>query len=72
MSWQITVGFEPRHWQMLLDIEEALWESSVFSGAQVGTSRSLVIDGYTEEIEQAHQHIKDAIAIFKEVMEVTA
>ena len=60
MSWQITVGFEPRHWQMLLDIEGALWESSVFS------------DGYTEEIEQAHQHIKDAIAILKERVEVTA
>ena len=61
MTWQITVGFEPRHWQMLLDIEGALWESSVFSDFD-----------YTEEIEQAHQHIKDAIAIFKEVMEVTA
>ena len=60
MTWQIPFGFYPQHFEMLLDIEGVLWESSVFS------------DGYTEEIEQAHQHIKDAIAILKESVEVTA
>ena len=59
MTWQIPFGFHPHHFQMLLDIEEALWESCVF-----------VIHGDDaedyKEILHAHQHIKDAVAIIKE------
>mgnify|MGYP001434979740 CR=1 FL=1 len=58
MTWQIPFGFSPRHYQMLLDIEAALWESSVIADDEVA-------EAY-KEIQQAHQHIKDAIAILKE------
>ena len=43
---------------MLLSIEQALWESSVITDDEVA-------EAY-KEIQQAHQHIKDAIAIIKE------
>tara|TARA_B100000035_G_C20804999_1_gene467288 strand:+ start:518 stop:658 length:141 start_codon:yes stop_codon:yes gene_type:complete len=43
---------------MLLDVEGALWESSIHTDDEVA-------EAY-KEIQQAHQHIKDAIAIIKE------
>ena len=64
MTWQIPVGFGPQHWEMLLDIEEALWESSMHTDYEV-------VEVY-KEILQAYRHIKDAIAILKESVEVTA
>ena len=59
MTWQIPFGFSPHHFQMLLDVEGALWESCVFN--MHGDDAEAF-----KEIQQAHQHIKDAIAIFKE------
>tara|TARA_R100000084_G_scaffold84216_1_gene39565 strand:+ start:431 stop:625 length:195 start_codon:yes stop_codon:yes gene_type:complete len=64
VTWQIPFGFYPQHFEMLLDIEEALWESSMHTDEEV-------VETY-KEIQQAHQHIKDAIAILKESVEVTA
>ncbi len=58
MTWQISFGFCPQYFQMLLDVEGALWESSIHTDDEVA-------EAY-KEIQQAHQHIKDAIAIIKE------
>lgn len=58
MTWEIPFGFYPEHFEMLLSIEQALWESSVITDDEVA-------EAY-KEIQPAHQHIKDAIAIIKE------
>jgi len=58
MTWQIPFGFQPHHFATLLVVEEALWESSVHTDDEVA-------EAY-KKIQQAHQHIKDAIAIIKE------
>jgi hypothetical protein len=76
VTWQIPVGFRPQHWEMLLDIEEALWESSdhLRRCSQINYTPYTddeVAEAY-KEIQQVHQHIKDAIAILKESVEVTA
>lgn len=57
MTWETMVGFSEGHFDMLLMIEEALWESSMHTDDEVK-------ENY-KEIQQAHQHIKDAIAILE-------